>query len=87
MIKGLGGRCLDVYGYNSADGARLVTWDCHGDVNQRWRLAPSARGGVGLARQRGSRVGSLSWPVGGGDPEGSVTAVSSQACGLTIFGM
>jgi len=32
------GRCLDVYGGSSADGANIVQWSCHSGNNQRWAL-------------------------------------------------
>jgi hypothetical protein len=32
------GRCLDVLGFNTADGARPGLWDCDGLANQKWQL-------------------------------------------------
>jgi hypothetical protein len=34
------GKCLDVYEWSLADGARVVQWDCHGGANQLWYLFP-----------------------------------------------
>ena len=34
------GKCLDVYEWSLADGARVVQWDCHGGMNQLWYLFP-----------------------------------------------
>lgn len=31
-------KCLDVLGYGTHDGARVVQWDCHGGPNQLWYL-------------------------------------------------
>jgi hypothetical protein len=31
-----GGKCLDNYGANTADGNEIVLWDCHGGSNQIW---------------------------------------------------
>jgi hypothetical protein len=31
-------RCLDAEGFDSADGTRVIVWDCNGQENQRWRL-------------------------------------------------
>ncbi|MEJ8661538.1 MULTISPECIES: ricin-type beta-trefoil lectin domain protein [Streptomyces] len=30
------GRCLDAADGGTADGTRLIVWDCHGGTNQRW---------------------------------------------------
>ena len=30
------GKCLDVYNFDQANGARIVQWTCHGGANQRW---------------------------------------------------
>ncbi|MET9497897.1 endo-1,4-beta-xylanase [Streptomyces sp. NPDC006552] len=36
-LKGAGsGRCLDVSGASTADGAQVQLWDCHGGGNQQW---------------------------------------------------
>ena len=31
-------RCLDVPGYNTANGTQLVIWDCNGGANQSFGL-------------------------------------------------
>jgi dienelactone hydrolase len=36
LVGGASGRCLDVSGASTANGARLQLWDCHGNANQRW---------------------------------------------------
>ena len=35
------GRCLDVDGESSRDGARVQQYACHGGVNQRWLMRPT----------------------------------------------
>ncbi|MFC5821030.1 ricin-type beta-trefoil lectin domain protein [Nonomuraea harbinensis] len=42
------GRCVDVPGAATADGTRLVLWDCHGGPNQTW-----SRPGDGTVRALG----------------------------------
>jgi hypothetical protein len=32
------GRCLDVNGFSQANGGIVQQWDCHGGINQQWRL-------------------------------------------------
>nr|WP_211234780.1 ricin-type beta-trefoil lectin domain protein [Glycomyces arizonensis] len=32
------GKCMDVSGGSTADGAEIIQYDCHGGSNQRWRL-------------------------------------------------
>ena len=32
------GRCLDATAESSANGTRLIIWDCHAGANQRWQL-------------------------------------------------
>ncbi|MFG1689030.1 ricin-type beta-trefoil lectin domain protein [Nonomuraea sp. NPDC049269] len=38
-VSGLGGRCLDVTGGNSADGTPVQMWTCFGGANQQWTRA------------------------------------------------
>ncbi len=48
MIKGLGGKCLDVSGSSTRNGASIILWDCHGGPNQLWtRTASGELRGVG----------------------------------------
>jgi alpha-L-fucosidase len=32
------GRCIDINGSSTANGARAQLWDCHGGTNQQWNL-------------------------------------------------
>ncbi len=34
----LSGRCLDISGAATNDGAAVIAWDCHGANNQKWRV-------------------------------------------------
>lgn len=38
------GKCLDVSGASSDDGAAVIQWSGHGGDNQRWRLVPAGDG-------------------------------------------
>ena len=39
LVNPQANKCLDVDGWNSADGTRLLIWECHGGANQKWRRA------------------------------------------------
>ena len=39
LVNPQANKCVDVSGWNSNDGARLITWDCHGGANQKWYRA------------------------------------------------
>jgi putative hemolysin len=36
------GKCLDVNGGSTADGANILQWTCNGGTNQKWRIADRA---------------------------------------------
>ncbi|WP_433500003.1 ricin-type beta-trefoil lectin domain protein [Sphaerimonospora sp. CA-214678] len=36
IVGGQSGRCVDVTGASSTNGAQAQLWDCHGQTNQRW---------------------------------------------------
>ncbi|CCK24981.1 secreted glycosyl hydrolase [Streptomyces davaonensis JCM 4913] len=38
-VKGVGGKCLDVDGSNTADGTKVQLWTCNGTGAQNWTLA------------------------------------------------
>ena len=37
LVNPQSNKCVDVSGWSSANGARLIQWDCHGGANQKWR--------------------------------------------------
>ncbi|BCB73718.1 hypothetical protein GCM10022251_80150 [Phytohabitans flavus] len=37
LVNPQANKCVDVAGWDSNDGARLITWECHGGANQKWR--------------------------------------------------
>ena len=37
LVNPQANKCVDVADWNTADGARLITWECHGGANQKWR--------------------------------------------------
>jgi type 1 glutamine amidotransferase len=37
-IRSASGKCVDVSGNSSADGARIQLWTCHGGANQQWTV-------------------------------------------------
>ncbi|MET7704667.1 ricin-type beta-trefoil lectin domain protein [Micromonospora sp. NPDC005413] len=37
LVNPQANKCVDVQDWNSADGARLLLWECHGGANQKWR--------------------------------------------------
>jgi 1-phosphatidylinositol phosphodiesterase len=39
----VGGLCLDVQFGSNVHGARVITWNCHGGQNQRWKMESSGR--------------------------------------------
>ncbi|MGC9671384.1 lectin [Planosporangium sp. 12N6] len=41
VVGGASGRCLDVSGQSTANGAQLQLWDCNGAANQRWTYTSS----------------------------------------------
>ncbi len=42
LVGASSGRCLDVYGGQTAPGTKVEIWDCHGGTNQQW--TPTAAG-------------------------------------------
>ena len=36
LVNPQANKCLDVTGWNSANGTRLETWTCTGGANQKW---------------------------------------------------
>jgi len=40
VVNRASGSCLDVYNVDRAGGARVTTWTCNGQPNQRWSMIP-----------------------------------------------
>jgi hypothetical protein len=38
-LVGVDNKCLDVDGFNSADGTRVHLYNCHGGLNQKWSFS------------------------------------------------
>ncbi len=38
LVSVLANKCVDIAGWNSDRGARLIIWSCHGGANQKWWL-------------------------------------------------
>jgi serine/threonine protein kinase len=47
VIKGFGGKCLDVQGPSTADGTSVQMWDCNGATEMRWQVVGSEIHGYG----------------------------------------
>ncbi|MEV6816741.1 RICIN domain-containing protein, partial [Micromonospora sp. NPDC051296] len=37
LVNPQANKCVDIGGWVNADGARLITWECLGGANQKWR--------------------------------------------------
>ncbi|XVV00511.1 ThuA domain-containing protein [Actinosynnema sp. CA-248983] len=46
-IRSASGKCVDVSGNSSADGARVQLWSCHGGANQQWTVQGSTLRALG----------------------------------------
>jgi hypothetical protein len=49
------GRCADVVGVSTADGAELAQWGCNGGANQRWQVRDVGNGFVQLVAQHSGK--------------------------------
>jgi hypothetical protein len=38
LVIGIGGKCLDALGGNSANGTPVILWSCHRGDNQLWEI-------------------------------------------------
>lgn len=75
----ISGKCLDIYGNSSQNGANAVQWDYNGGSNQQWQILDGGGGYYklvarhsgqcldvyGVSRQNGSKV--TQWPDNGQD--------------------
>ena len=46
-VSGLGGKCLDVFGGDTSDGATVGIWDCNGAPWQKWTYRNQTLSGIG----------------------------------------
>jgi dienelactone hydrolase len=94
VVHTTSGRCLDVPGAGTANGARLQLWDCHGGTNQRWTYTSSKQltvygnkclGASGRGTTNGTAV--VIWDCDGDanqqwnlNANGTITGVQSGLC-------
>ncbi|MFE1930906.1 ricin-type beta-trefoil lectin domain protein [Streptomyces sp. NPDC059474] len=45
QITGVGGKCVDVAGANSANGTPIQLYDCNGSAAQQWTVGGAQRAG------------------------------------------
>ena len=64
VIETFCGKALDVASYAIHDGALIVQWDRHGDVNQRWYLDPCGAEEYRIIGRQSGRVLDMGGPVG-----------------------
>lgn len=50
------GKCLDVSGVSSANGANVIQWDCHGGTNQQWQRVTVGGGYERLVARHSGKV-------------------------------
>ncbi|RAY15391.1 pectate lyase [Actinomadura craniellae] len=67
LVNAGSGLCLDVLSYSQEENAQLIQWNCHGDVNQQFRVSGSGTGqtltAVHSGKVAGVRAKSLSGNV------------------------
>ena len=60
------GKCLDVSGASTEDGAAIIQWTCHGGANQQWRLEAVGEGYRFVARHSGKCLDVTGWSTDDG---------------------
>ncbi|MBL0885206.1 RICIN domain-containing protein [Myceligenerans indicum] len=55
LVNGNSGKCLDVDGSSTADGAKVQQWACHGGSNQAWQVEEVAGGYVQIVNGNSGR--------------------------------
>jgi hypothetical protein len=94
IVGGQSGRCVDVPGASTGNGAQVQLWDCHGNTNQRWTHTPSRQltvygnkclDATGQGTTNGTRV--VIWDCNGQanqqwnvNSNGTITGVQSGLC-------
>jgi hypothetical protein len=51
IVGRVSGKCVDVVSGSTADGAEVIQYDCHGGLNQQWRLQDAGGGYVQIISQ------------------------------------
>jgi hypothetical protein len=59
-IVGYAGKCLDLFHFNTVNGASLVIYDCNGGPNQKWILGGQIVGSDQNCVNEQSRIGTFS---------------------------
>lgn len=76
QIAGANNRCIDIQYVNPNDGARLILFDCHGGVNQKWSadftanvtaVSPRETGACSVKELKKSEIQGLKVPAPDGD--------------------
>jgi len=67
VINRNSGKCLDVNGVSTADGANVQQWTCGSGTNQRWSLTSLSGGYYRLTAQHSGKVLDV---VGNGTADG-----------------
>jgi glucose/arabinose dehydrogenase len=89
-ITGISGKCVDVNGASSADGAKIQLWTCHGGTNQQWTRNGNTWRALGKCMDVGGTAdgalvrlwtctgtGAQSWTIGA---NGSLVNTQSGKC-------
>ncbi len=80
LVNRYTGKCLDVAGGSTADGAKMQQWVCNGSNAQQWRLTASGNGGYQLiARASGKCADLAGWNTADGAYVNQWSCGSNQA--------
>ena len=60
------GKCLDVSGESTEDGASVIQWQCHSGANQQWRVEAVTGGHRLVARHSGKCLDVTGWSLDDG---------------------
>jgi ricin-type beta-trefoil lectin protein len=76
LVSRQSGKCLDVSGASTEDGAPIILWQCHGGANQQWRLEPFGEEYRLVARHSGKCLDVTGW-----SPENGTRIIQWQCNG------
>lgn len=74
-FRGSDGRCLDVLGRFTADGTKLLSWDCTGGPNERWTVGTAAPPPSTNVELVGRQAGKCLDVTGGGRSAGTALII------------